>query len=115
MARKIDNLTQVSPTGMTVEPQQSQGPISVANNNPNNIDDELSNLPPHEITKDQAKQFIQSIYDRRTTFNHPDFRKSICGALKNLGSDLYSSPVHFLHELIQVILLFLKIRQILCL
>ncbi|CAF1046756.1 unnamed protein product [Rotaria sp. Silwood1] len=28
-------------------------------------------------------------------------RKSICGSLKHLGSDLYSSSVHFLHELIQ--------------
>ncbi|CAF5154930.1 unnamed protein product, partial [Rotaria sp. Silwood1] len=62
---------------------------------------ELQKLSPNEITKEQAEKCIREIFHRRTTFNDNDMRKSICGSLKNLGSDLYSSSVHFLHELIQ--------------
>ena len=82
---------------------QPTSPTSVLNNNQTNIIDNLKRLSPEEITPDQAEQSIREIYHRRTTFNDPDMRKSICGSLKHLGSDLYSSPVHFLHELIQVL------------
>ncbi|CAF1374580.1 unnamed protein product [Rotaria sordida] len=62
---------------------------------------QLQNVSPHGITVKQAEQCIREIYRRRTTFDDHDMRKSICGSLKHLGSDLYSSSVHFLHELIQ--------------
>ncbi|CAF1091118.1 unnamed protein product [Rotaria magnacalcarata] len=62
---------------------------------------QLDDLLPHQITTQQAEQFIREIYRRRKTFNDEDMRKSICGSLKHLGSDLYSSSVHFLHEIIQ--------------
>ncbi|CAF4702167.1 unnamed protein product [Rotaria sp. Silwood1] len=76
----------------------------LAKNNTNDQEDiisQLQNLSPHEITAKQAEQCIREIYHRRTTFDDHDMRKSICGSLKHLGSDLYSSSVHFLHELIQ--------------
>lgn len=69
----------------------------------NNKNLDLENVLPSNITREQAESFIQEIYHRRVTFNDHDMRKSICGSLKHLGSDLYSSPVHFLHELIQVL------------
>lgn len=63
---------------------------------------EWERLSPQNITKEQAEGFIKDIHRRRVTFSEPDMRKSICGSLKHLGSDLYSSSVHFLYELIQV-------------
>lgn len=73
---------------------------------PINIDDEivfeLDKLSPAAISPEQSKRFIREIYRRRTTFRDADMRKSICGSLKQLGSDLYGSSVHFVHEIIQV-------------
>jgi hypothetical protein len=106
MAQEIDRLKLMPTTGITTESQQSPSPVSTTNNNQENTIDELKNLSPHEITTKQAEQCIKEIYHRRPTFNDPDMRTSICGSLKHLGSDLYSSPVHFLHELIQVVPLF---------
>jgi hypothetical protein len=102
MAQEIDNLKLMPTTSITIESQQLSNSASAVNNNKDNTIDELTNLSPHEISKEQAEQCIREIYHRRTTFNDHDMRKSICGSLKHLGSDLYSSPVHFLHELIQV-------------
>lgn len=107
MAQEIDNLKLVPTTGTAIESQQSSSPVSVGNDNQENTIDELKSLSPHEITSEQAEQCIREIYRRRTTFNDHDMRQSICGSLKHLGSDLYSSPVHFLHELIQVVLFYL--------
>ncbi|CAF1578069.1 unnamed protein product [Didymodactylos carnosus] len=64
--------------------------------------DEVSRLIPRTISSDQAKAFIGEINRRRTALIADDLRRSICGSLKHLGSDLYSSSAHFLHELIQV-------------
>ncbi|CAF4175149.1 unnamed protein product [Rotaria sp. Silwood2] len=101
MAQEIDNLKLRPIINKNEESQQLSASISTSNNNnnQNNIIDELHNLSPNEITKEQAEKCIREICHRRTTYN--DMRESICGSLKNLGSDLYSSPVHFLHELIQ--------------
>lgn len=63
---------------------------------------ELANLLPDQITEAQAKTFIDALCRKRNTFNDLDMRKSICGSLKQLGSNLYSSSVHFLSEMIQV-------------
>ena len=106
MAQEIDNLKLVPTTGTTIESEQSSSPVSVGNDNQENTIDELKSLSPYEITKEQAEQCIREIYRRRTAFNDHDMRQSICGSLKHLGSDLYSSPVHFLHELIQVVLFY---------
>ncbi|CAF1231547.1 unnamed protein product [Rotaria sp. Silwood1] len=107
MAQEIDNL-KLRPIISNIEKsQQLSAVVSTAttttnnNNDQNNIIDELQKLSPNEITKEQAEKCIREIFHRRTTFNDNDMRKSICGSLKNLGSDLYSSSVHFLHELIQ--------------
>lgn len=106
MAQEIDRLKLMSTTGITTVSQPSSSLASDNNNNnQENTIDELKHLSPHEITREQAEQCIKEIHRRRTTFNDHDMRKSICGSLKHLGSDLYSSPVHFLHELIQVGLL----------
>ncbi|CAF2097599.1 unnamed protein product [Rotaria magnacalcarata] len=101
MSQEIDNLKQVPMTNRTIELKQISTATAVDSKNQNNTIDELENLAPHEVTSEQAEKFIRKIYHRRTTFNDNDMRKSICGSLKHLGSDLYSSPVHFLHELIQ--------------
>lgn len=103
MAQEIDHLKATPINIKTIEVQQSTAVVST-NDNQENIIDQLKDLLPDEITKEQAEKCIREIYYRRTTFNDPDMRKSICGSLKHLGSDLYSSPVHFLHELIQVII-----------
>ena len=104
IAQEIDRLKLLPTTvGVTVEPQQKSTHVSTDNNNQENIIDKLQGLYPRAISTEQAEQCIREIYHRRTTFNDHDMRKSICGSLKHLGSDLYSSPVHFLHELIQVI------------
>lgn len=107
MAHEIDRLKLIPLTHLTTQSQQSSNPISLVENKQQTIIDQLQHLSPHEITQEQAKQCIQEIKYRRETFNDHDMKKSICGSLKHLGSDLYSSPVHFLHELIQVIITFL--------
>jgi hypothetical protein len=104
MAQEIDNLKLRPVSSVTEESQQTSMPVAADKNNQDNTVDELQALSPHEITVEQAEKCIREIHHRRTTFNDHDMRKSICGSLKHLGSDLYSSPVHFLHELIQVIL-----------
>jgi hypothetical protein len=111
MAQEIDILKRMSSTNTTVEVQQLPAPIAIITNKQDDTIDDLENLSPKEITKEQAEKYIQTIYHRRTTFNDPDMRKSICGSLKHLGSDLYSSPVHFLHEIIQVIFIFAFISR----
>jgi hypothetical protein len=98
MAQEIDRLKSVTPTNVIIQSDQVLTNVS----NKKNIIDQLDDLLPHQITTEQAKQFIQEIYYQQTTFNISNIRKSICGSLKQLGSDLYSSSVHFLHELIQV-------------
>jgi predicted nucleic acid-binding Zn-ribbon protein len=104
MAQEIDRLKSATPTNVIVQSDQVQTNFSIKKNinDQINIIDQLQDLLPHQIKTEQAEQFIQEIYHRRTTFDDPDMRKSICGSLKHLGSDLYSSSVHFLHELIQV-------------
>ncbi|CAM4985722.1 unnamed protein product [Rotaria socialis] len=99
--QEIDKI-KLMPTAMkNVEFRHLSTFVSTDKNNDKNTIDELQNLSPNEITSEQAEKCIQQIYYRRTTFNDNDMRKSICGSLKHLGSDLYTSPVHFLHELIQ--------------
>ena len=104
LAQEKDNPKRVSVTSntTTTESRPSSSLVSTSSNNQDHMIDGLKSLLPHEITPAQAEQCIEEIKRRRTTFNDPDMRKSICGSLKHLGSDLYSSPVHFLHELIQV-------------
>ncbi|CAF2786294.1 unnamed protein product [Rotaria sp. Silwood2] len=99
--QEIDKLKLMPITNTAVEIQQLSIVVSTDNNSQKDTIDELQNLPPNEIIPEQAEKCIREIYHRRTTFNDNDMRKSICGSLKHLGSDLYSSPVHFLHELIQ--------------
>ncbi|CAF3498569.1 unnamed protein product [Rotaria sordida] len=101
MSQEIDKLKLMPITRKSVESQQLSIVVSADNNSQKDTIDELQNLSPNEITPEQAEKYIREIYHRRTTFNDNDMRKSICGSLKHLGSDLYSSPVHFLHELIQ--------------
>ncbi|CAF4601271.1 unnamed protein product, partial [Rotaria sp. Silwood2] len=99
--QEIDKLKLIPTTIKNVEFRHLSTVVSADKNNEKNAIDELQNLSPNEITSKQAEKCIQEIYHRRTTFNDNDMRKSICGSLKHLGSDLYTSPVHFLHELIQ--------------
>ena len=104
LAEEIDRQKHVPAiaTVTTESEKPSSSAPSPVDHNQTNIIDDLKNLSPEEITPTQAEQCIREIAHRRTTFNDPDMKKSICGSLKHLGSDLYSSPVHFLHELIQV-------------
>ena len=105
LAQEIDRLKSATSTTTTsAQPVPLSNPIVTTEpvDQQNDVIDQLQNLTPDQITVEQAEQCIQEIYHRRTTFNDPDMRKSICGSLKHLGSDLYSSSVHFLHELIQV-------------
>ncbi|CAF3386954.1 unnamed protein product [Rotaria sp. Silwood1] len=101
ISQEIDKLKLMPTTSTPVESQQLSIVTSTDNNNQKDSIDGLQSLPPNEITSEQAEKCIREIYYRRTTFNDNDMRKSICGSLKHLGSHLYSSPVHFLHELIQ--------------
>ncbi|CAF5060582.1 unnamed protein product, partial [Rotaria socialis] len=88
MSQEIDNLKQVPMTNKTIELKQISTATAVDICNQNNTIDELENRAPHEATSEQAEKFIREIYHRRTTFNDNDMRKSICGSLKHLGSDL---------------------------
>ncbi|CAF4164824.1 unnamed protein product [Rotaria sp. Silwood2] len=99
--QKLDKVKLMPTTMKNVESQQLSTFVSADKNSEKNTIDELKNLSPSEITLEQAEKCIQEIYYRRTAFNENDMRKSICGSLKHLGSNLYTSPVHFLHELIQ--------------
>ncbi|CAF1402802.1 unnamed protein product, partial [Adineta steineri] len=104
MAQEIDRLKLNTSTNVIVQSDHAPTNLSVkkdVNDQTNTIIDQLQDLLPHEITTEQAEQLIREIYHRRTTFYDPDMRKSVCGSLKQLGSDLYSSSVHFLHELVQ--------------
>ena len=102
LAEEMDRPKQAPTISTTIGPQQSLSLVAAVDDNQKDIIDDLKSLSPYEITTAQAEQCIQEISRRRRTFNDLDMRKSICGSLKHLGSDLYSSPVHFLHELIQV-------------
>ena len=105
LAQEIDRLKLVASTNTgPVQSAPVSNPVSTSETieKQDDVIDQLQNLTPDQITTEQAERCIQEIYHRRTTFNDPDMRKSICGSLKHLGSDLYSSSVHFLHELIQV-------------
>ncbi|CAF4891456.1 unnamed protein product, partial [Rotaria sp. Silwood1] len=103
IVQDIERLKVATPTNVIVQSAQvtTSVPIKQNSNNQTGIIDQLKDLLPQQITPDQAKSFIEDIYRRRTEFDDEDMRKSICGSLKRLGSDLYSSSVHFLHELIQ--------------
>jgi hypothetical protein len=104
LSNRIDRLERVPSSVMTIEsnhPLISSSSHSI-DNTTNDIIEQLKDRLPHQITAEQAEQYIREIYKRRTTFADHDMRKSICGSLKHLGSDLYSSSVHFLQELIQV-------------
>jgi hypothetical protein len=50
-------------------------------------------------SREEARKYIEAIADKRK--NLCDFRELICGALKHLSADLYTSPMHFLSEIIQ--------------
>jgi len=52
-----------------------------------------------ELNHQVAKNFIQILGKKRE--NLTEFRKLICGSLKNLSQNLYTSPTHFLSEIIQ--------------
>eukprot|EP01117_Protostelium_nocturnum_P014424 TRINITY_DN5485_c0_g1_i2.p1 TRINITY_DN5485_c0_g1~~TRINITY_DN5485_c0_g1_i2.p1 ORF type:complete len:1160 (+),score=445.11 TRINITY_DN5485_c0_g1_i2:744-4223(+) len=54
---------------------------------------------PLKVTESKAKEFIFQLKEERE--KQTWMRKSICGSLKHLGAELYSSPLHFLHELVQ--------------
>jgi hypothetical protein len=54
---------------------------------------------PSQVSPTDAKLFIRKLKQKRVSLK--DLRKSICGSLKHLGAELYSSPTHFLHEIIQ--------------
>jgi len=54
---------------------------------------------PEFISESQARFFIENL--QKTRKNMKDLRSSICGALKFLGNDLYSSQTHFFYEIIQ--------------
>jgi len=101
--QSMNEFKQISFASSTMPSQPSALPNSFTERTEHRVDLGLENLLPCDITREQAESFIQDICHRRGTFNDHDMRKSICGSLKHLGSDLYSSPVHFLHELIQVL------------
>jgi hypothetical protein len=103
LAKPVNEFRPISVASSSAPSQPSALPDSTTGRNKESTNLGLENLLPHNITREQAESFIQQIYHRRMTFNDYDMRKSICGSLKHLGSDLYSSPVHFLHELIQVL------------
>jgi hypothetical protein len=103
LVRSLHEPRLLSIAGSRVPSQPSALPHSIIERNEESMNLELENLLPHHITRKQAENFIQEVYRRRMAFNDHDMRKSICGSLKHLGSDLYTSPVHFLHELIQVL------------
>ena len=48
---------------------------------------------------DDFVEFLRILRAKRE--NITDFRQLICGSLKHLGANLYSSPLHFLSEIIQ--------------
>ncbi|PRP83579.1 hypothetical protein PROFUN_09128 [Planoprotostelium fungivorum] len=52
-----------------------------------------------KVSREEAKRMIRELKRERDELK--GMRKSICGSLKHLGADLYSSPIHFLHELVQ--------------
>ncbi|KAK3260815.1 hypothetical protein CYMTET_30248, partial [Cymbomonas tetramitiformis] len=51
------------------------------------------------VTQAEAEGFIRWLHARREGLR--DMRRSICGSLRHLGAELYSSPTHFLMELLQ--------------
>jgi hypothetical protein len=104
VAQEIDRLKLATPTNVIIKTNRVPASVSTEKDITDQTDiiNQLKTVLPHQITTEQAEQFIREIYRRRTTFQDEDMRKSICGSLKHLGSDLYSSSVHFLHELIQV-------------
>lgn len=55
--------------------------------------------PDRLLTQSDAKNFILCL--QRTRLGLKELRSSICGALKFLGEELYSSKIHFFWELIQ--------------
>lgn len=102
LTQEINNLKHKPAINRTIDATPILITTSAENMPEHRIIDEIENLSPNEITIQQAQRFILEINHRRTAFSDNDMRKSICGSLKNLGSDLYSSPVHFLYEVIQV-------------
>jgi hypothetical protein len=54
----------------------------------------------------QLNYLLLCIFHHNVTINREreelvGMRKSICGSLRHLGADLYSSALHFIHELVQ--------------
>ena len=56
-------------------------------------------LMVEKVTDEEARNFIEQL--QKTRINMKELRSSICGALKFLGDDLYSSNTHFFYEIIQ--------------
>lgn len=105
MGQEIERLRSTSSANTEVSVSNEVSSSVVTNKTAvvqDDIIDQLQDLTPNQITSEQAERCIRELNRRRTTFDDLDMRKSICGSLKHLGSDLYSSSVHFLHELIQV-------------
>lgn len=102
LIKEIDSRKVMTTNNTTVDASLSSNADFPTRSTQRNIIDELRNVSSDEITEDQAKLFIEEIHHRRMAFSDKDMRDSICGSLKHLGSHLYTSPVHFLHELIQV-------------
>ncbi|CAF1609378.1 unnamed protein product, partial [Adineta ricciae] len=105
MAKEIDRLIKLG-TSANVVIQSGEISTSTSSEKDNTVSetddtDQLPDVSPDQITSEQAEQFIRKICHRRETFKDKDMRESICGSLRHLGSDLYSSSVHFLDELIQ--------------
>lgn len=104
LARSVNELKQISAASSTIPSPPTALPDPGVRRNDEGANGGLESLSPHSITVEQAESFIQDIYRRRMAFNGHDMQQSVCGSLKHLGSNLYSSSVHFLHELIQVLM-----------
>lgn len=82
--------------------QTSASSVSAGESHEENTVDQIEDIPPHAIAVERAEKFIRAISHRRSSCKNDDMRQSVRGSLQHLGSDLYTSPVHFLYELIQV-------------
>jgi len=61
---------------------------------------DLSKLKNNDINRDDADGFIKILEEERNTINGIA-RDIICGSIKNLVANLYSSSTHYLHEILQ--------------
>ncbi|CAF0917284.1 unnamed protein product [Brachionus calyciflorus] len=75
-------------------------PVVISENKIEKSKEILSDKNPTVINdKDDAKLFIQHLENKCS--NISDFRKFMCGSLKNLSLNLYTSHIQFFHEIIQ--------------